>query len=131
VLPAFHQTTYRTVGPRLDPVVHVTRNSLGFRGPEPPRDFERYLSIVTIGGSTTECRLLSDGKTWPDALARKLAEISPNIWLNNAGSMGTRRTGTRCCSSEGGVAQFSTTNPRKGEKSVVLADPSPLNVSRS
>ena len=85
VLPAFERTTYRTVGPRLDPVVHTVRNSLGFRGPEPPRDFERHLTIVTIGGSTTECRLLTDGKTWPDALARKLAKMSPNVWVNNAG----------------------------------------------
>ena len=85
VLPVFHRATYRTVGPRLDPVVHNTRNSLGFRGPEPPRDFDRYLSIVTIGGSTTECRLLTDGKTWPDALSRQLAATIPNVWVNNAG----------------------------------------------
>jgi lysophospholipase L1-like esterase len=85
VLPVFHRATYRTVGPRLDPVVYNTRNSLGFRGPEPPRDFARSVSIVTIGGSTTECRLLTDGKTWPDALARKLSGSIPNVWVNNAG----------------------------------------------
>jgi hypothetical protein len=33
--------------PRLDPVIAVTRNSLGFRGPDPPADFNDYLTIVT------------------------------------------------------------------------------------
>jgi len=65
--------------------VSQQRNSLGFRGPEPPRDLERRLSIVTIGGSTTECRFLTDGKTWPDVLAARLRASFPDVWLNNAG----------------------------------------------
>lgn len=43
-------------------VVH-SKNSLGFRGPEPPADFARWMIIVAIGGSTTECFYLGDGKT--------------------------------------------------------------------
>src|ERR1044071_42348 len=39
----------------LDPEITVTRNSLGFRGPNPPKDLEKYLSVITIGGSTTQC----------------------------------------------------------------------------
>ena len=37
---------------KLDRVVVHQRNSLGFRGPEPPADFARELTIVTVGGST-------------------------------------------------------------------------------
>src|SRR5919199_1131083 len=44
----------------LDPEITVTRNSLGFRGPNPPKDLDKYLSVVTIGGSTTQCFFLSD-----------------------------------------------------------------------
>ncbi len=71
--------------PKLDPVTHHTKNSLGLRGPEPPRDFSRRLTILTIGGSTTECLFLSDGKTWTDVLARRIASAFPDAWVNNAG----------------------------------------------
>lgn len=68
-----------------DPVVH-TKNSLGFRGPElPSGGLDDYISIITIGGSTTECSLLSDGKDWPAVLYKNLHTDFENIWLNNAG----------------------------------------------
>jgi len=70
---------------KLDPITSHTKNALGFRGPDPPRDFARRLTLVTIGGSTTECLFLSDGKTWTDVLARKLAQTWPDVWVNNAG----------------------------------------------
>jgi lysophospholipase L1-like esterase len=70
---------------KLDAVTHHTKNSLGFRGPEPPRDFARRLTILTIGGSTTECLFLSDGNTWTDAMARGLTASFPDVWVNNAG----------------------------------------------
>ncbi len=70
---------------KLDPVTRHTKNSLGFRGPEPPRDFADRLTILTIGGSTTECLFLSDGKTWTDVAARRLAARIPRVWMNNAG----------------------------------------------
>lgn len=69
----------------VDPLVIHRRNSLGFRGPEPPRDWGRHLSIVTVGGSTTECFYLSEGRTWPDRLAALLSEALRPLWLNNAG----------------------------------------------
>ena len=57
-----------------------TKNSLGFRGEEPPPDFRDYLTIITIGGSTTECFYLSDGRTWPDLLGQKLSrEFQPGV----------------------------------------------------
>jgi len=70
---------------KLEPITSHTKNALGFRGPDPPRDFSRRLTVVTIGGSTTECLFLSDGKTWTDVLARRLAATWPGAWVNNAG----------------------------------------------
>jgi lysophospholipase L1-like esterase len=89
VLPAHQSYTISHAGAiKLDPVTHVTKNSLGFRGPEPPRDWDRWLTILTIGGSTTECLFLSDGKTWTDQLARRMAIVRPDAWINNAGFEG-------------------------------------------
>jgi lysophospholipase L1-like esterase len=62
-----------------------TKNFLGFRGAPPPKDFADYLTIVTIGGSTTECFYLSDGKTWTDVLGRLLSGDFRRLWVNNAG----------------------------------------------
>jgi lysophospholipase L1-like esterase len=70
---------------KLEPITSHTKNALGFRGPDPPRDFSRRLTVVTIGGSTTECLFLSDGKTWTDVLAQRLAATWPEAWVNNAG----------------------------------------------
>jgi len=86
VLPIHQRYTFRNDDPgKLDPVTHHTKNSLGFRGPDPPKDFARRLTIVTIGGSTTECLFLSDGHTWTDVMARRLQRSFPDIWVNNAG----------------------------------------------
>jgi len=62
-----------------------TKNSLGFRGKAPPPNFRDYLTIITIGGSTTECFYLSDGRTWPDLLGQKLSCEFNRVWVNNAG----------------------------------------------
>jgi lysophospholipase L1-like esterase len=71
--------------PTLEPVVTVTRNSLGFRGPNPPANLADDLSIVTIGGSTTQCFFLSDDKTWTARLEALLQPSVPKLWVNNAG----------------------------------------------
>jgi lysophospholipase L1-like esterase len=73
---------------RFDPVITFTLNSLGFRGAEPPRDFGRHLTVVTVGGSTTFCWMLSDGKTWPAQLGNRLEESFQGLWINNAGLLG-------------------------------------------
>lgn len=86
-LPVYKKSIYH-VPPgddRFDEPVYQSRNSLGFRGPEPPRPFKDYLTIVAVGGSTTECRLLTDGKTWPEVLGRKLEAQFGKAWVNNAG----------------------------------------------
>lgn len=86
VLPVNQQATITNrINPKLDPVIINTRNSLGFRGPEPPRDWGHTLTILTVGGSTTECHFLSDDRTWPFLLGRKLSDSFDPCWLNNAG----------------------------------------------
>jgi lysophospholipase L1-like esterase len=70
---------------KLPPITTHTKNSLGFRGAPPPADFENYLTIVTIGGSTTECFYLSDGRTWTDLLGQELSLDFNRVWINNAG----------------------------------------------
>ncbi len=73
------------LNPKLDSLIILTRNSLGFRGPDTPRNFDRYLSIITVGGSTTACHFLNDNKTWPYLLGTYLKHDFKNIWVNNAG----------------------------------------------
>jgi len=86
VLPVHQRYVFHNEGAsKLDPVTRHTKNSLGFRGPDPPADFAQRLTMVTIGGSTTECLFLSDGKTWTDAMARHLERAFPDVWVNNAG----------------------------------------------
>ena len=79
------ETIDNRINPKLDPVIINTRNSLGFRGPEPPKDWKRHLTAITIGGSTTECHFLTDSFTWPYLLWRRIADSVPGFWLNNAG----------------------------------------------
>jgi lysophospholipase L1-like esterase len=78
---------------KLDKVVIHQRNSLGFRGPEPSADFSQDLTIVTVGGSTTECFDLAEDKTWPHDLGMKLKPDFKHLWLNNAGLSGNSTYG--------------------------------------
>lgn len=71
--------------PSLDPFVNQTRNSLGFRGPNPPPDLASKLSIISVGGSTTQCFFLSDDKTWTARLGDRLEKSFRDVWVNNAG----------------------------------------------
>jgi len=70
---------------KLERHICVQRNSLGFRGPEPPADFGDALTMVAVGGSTTECWAQTDGKTWCDLVSRALGAHLQGFWLNNAG----------------------------------------------
>ena len=72
----------------LEPDITFTRNSIGLRGPDPPRDFDKHLTLVTIGGSTTLCMWITDEKTWPALLGRRLARSFRDLWLDNAGMEG-------------------------------------------
>jgi lysophospholipase L1-like esterase len=74
--------------PKLDKITYIHRNSLGFMGEEPPADFADRLTIVAVGGSTTECLELASDRTWPLVMAPKLKEDFKNVWINNAGLAG-------------------------------------------
>lgn len=69
----------------LDSVFNYSVNSIGLRGEEPPADFDERYTIFTVGGSTTECSMLDDEKTWPEQLAKRLKTHNSSVWLNNAG----------------------------------------------
>ena len=71
--------------PRLDATVVFSKNSIGFRGPDPPPRFDEQLTVVAVGGSATECLYLTDGKDWPQALGALLAGSFSGVWVNNAG----------------------------------------------
>jgi lysophospholipase L1-like esterase len=74
--------------PKLDSVIMVRTNSIGFRGPKPPTDMPRKLSILAVGGSTTICSLLSEGETWTDVVGDRLQQRFRDTWINNAGQNG-------------------------------------------
>ncbi len=93
-LPVNKSIVYRNPGStKLDAQITCTRNILGFRGSNPPKDFDEHLTMVAVGGSATDCRFLSDGKTWPDRLGGRLAEKFEKVWLNNAGMDGQSTLG--------------------------------------
>jgi lysophospholipase L1-like esterase len=71
--------------PRLARQIVHTKNHLGFRGPDLPRDTRGHLLVFAVGGSTTECFYLGDGQDWPSRLGALLAAPFPRLWLNNAG----------------------------------------------
>lgn len=74
-----------TLNPRLGSEIRFRRNRIGFRGPDPPPDFDRRLTIVAVGGSTTECLYLNEGRSWPEQLAALLRPRFDSLWVNNAG----------------------------------------------
>jgi lysophospholipase L1-like esterase len=71
----------------LDSHIVVKKNSLGFRGPELPKNAgtRAGLKIIAIGGSTTECVYITEGKTWEDVVSSRLQKVYNNTWINNAG----------------------------------------------
>jgi lysophospholipase L1-like esterase len=86
LLPVSQKQIIRNdINPKLDSVVVNTRNAIGFRGPERPANWDEHLTIVSVGGSTTECHFLSDDKTWTWLLGKKLEDSLDNVWMNNAG----------------------------------------------
>jgi lysophospholipase L1-like esterase len=74
--------------PVIDRTTVHTKNSLGFRGPEPPKNFSEKTSIVAVGGSATECFYLDDSKYWTKLISDELTKTDTNIWINNAGFQG-------------------------------------------
>lgn len=69
----------------LSPVAIHSTNKWGLRGDEPPSDWENYYTIITVGGSSTQCFYLDDHKTWPYLLQEKLKKKYPKVWVGNGG----------------------------------------------
>jgi lysophospholipase L1-like esterase len=84
-----------TTNPRLDGRIRHSKNALGFRGPDLPRDRHGRLLTFAVGGSTTECFYLSDGRDWPAVVAGRLRCAVPRLWMNNSGLDGFSSFGPR------------------------------------
>lgn len=80
----------------VSPAGFHTTNSWGMRGSEPPGEWDKTYTIITIGGSTTHCFYLDDHKTWPHLLQEDLRAKCPssfkgkcpNVWVGNGGTDG-------------------------------------------
>jgi lysophospholipase L1-like esterase len=79
---------------QLDAEIVHRKNNIGFRGEDYDASKDA-LRAFALGGSTTECSFLTDGKTWPDRLRAKLQPSFPRFWLNNAGFDGHSTFGNR------------------------------------
>lgn len=96
VLPSnISYVTTNRFADKLDETITHTRNSLGFRGDDPPDNLDGALSIIAIGGSTTESRFQSDDREWVYLLGRRLERHFPLLWINNAGLDGHSTFGHR------------------------------------
>jgi len=65
------------------PVISYTRDKYGFRTSSPGQP-QRF-TIVTIGGSTTEQRFISDEDTWQQVLERAYRTAGKQVIIANAG----------------------------------------------
>jgi len=77
----------------LDSIIDYSTNSLGFRGSELPISRQKYYRIFTVGGSTTECSLIDNKKTWSYLLNDMFSPCDDSIWINNAGIDGSTTIG--------------------------------------
>ena len=76
------------ITPGVTGTSQVAINSYGTRGPE-LRD--QRIRILTVGGSTTACRILDDSETWPSLLMKNLNEAvdgNATVWVTNSGLCG-------------------------------------------
>ena len=62
--------------------ITYTRDKYGLRGSFNSPD---EIDILTVGGSTTDQRYISDGETWQDILQKEFKKIGKDIMLANAG----------------------------------------------
>lgn len=75
----------------LSPVATHSTNSWGLRGDDPPSpsEWKKYYTIVSVGGSTTQCFYLDDHKTWPYLLQERLKKkYFKKVWVGNGGLLG-------------------------------------------
>jgi len=85
VLRANYDETRKNHKPGIAPQIHIHNNAIGFRGDGPPPNLKDWLSLITVGGSTTRSALQSDGGTWTALLGNELRRCFNRVWINNAG----------------------------------------------
>jgi hypothetical protein len=85
VLRANYDETRKNDKPGVAPQIHIHNNAIGFRGEDPPPNLKDWLSLITVGGSTTRSALQSDGDTWTALLGIALRRCFNRVWINNAG----------------------------------------------
>lgn len=85
VLRANYDETRKNDKPGVAPQIHIHNNAIGFRGEDPPPNLKDWLSLITVGGSTTRSALQSDGDTWTALLGNALRRCFNRVWINNAG----------------------------------------------
>jgi hypothetical protein len=66
------------------------RDQYGFRGSYPSPD---EIDILTVGGSTTDQRYITEGKTWQDVLAKDFKSKGKTVYVVNAGIDGQTTLG--------------------------------------
>ncbi|MFT3768566.1 MAG: hypothetical protein QM820_24230 [Minicystis sp.] len=64
----------RAALPKLRPITRIEINRDGERGGPPPREGERALRALVVGGSAAECYYLDQDQTWPAVVERVLSE---------------------------------------------------------
>lgn len=84
-LRPYQRTELQVRLPGIEPGGVLTTNRWGLRGEEPPEDWDEYLTIVTVGGSTTANYYLDDSRTWSHVLQEELRRIEPRVWVGNGG----------------------------------------------
>ncbi len=65
-----------------EPIITYSRDQFGLRGPHQTPD---DIDILTVGGSTTEQRLIRDGATWQDVLQEQFQQTGSGVIIANAG----------------------------------------------
>ncbi len=63
----------------------LTTNAWGMRGEDPPENWDEWLTIVSVGGSTTANFYLDDSLTWSAIIQDRLREVYPQTWVGNCG----------------------------------------------
>lgn len=71
--------------PGIAPGGVLTTNAWGMRGEDPPEDWDEWLTIVTVGGSTTANFYLDDSQTWSRIIQDRLRDVHPQTWVGNCG----------------------------------------------
>jgi len=80
-----------------------TRDKFGLRGtyPDPSK-----IGILTVGGSTTDNRMISDGDTWQDWLHREFLESGDTLYVVTAEVNGVVNAGVNGHTSYGNIKSF-------------------------